>query len=131
MNPFLFSSSKQFLHSYLPTQFPKSFDSSEVKHEWTGILGYTSTSDPLVGPLLRSFDDSQKSSIIKNQYFSGGFSGHGMTRAYSCSEILVDMIVSRESNEEWKPPNWFPLCYLTSFPGEEVEVGDLRIGTGR
>ncbi|GAX84858.1 hypothetical protein CEUSTIGMA_g12279.t1 [Chlamydomonas eustigma] len=85
--------------------------------EWSGILGFTEDRFPLVGALPPVSDtqkqyfvsdsashvrtrsvsqDQSHASTLRNQglsrrgqYICGGFSGHGMTRAYSCAEGLA------------------------------------------
>lgn len=127
----------QFLRSYLPTQFPNSFDAAQDPVlEWTGILGYTSTSDPIVGPVLKDFSEISNPRIVDGQYLSAGFSGHGMTRCYSTSEVVVDLIVAKESGRKWKAENWFPLCYLSALPltegeNENENGGSVEVLNGR
>lgn len=101
------------LRPLLPSVFPHNFDKdSKPDMEWTGIIGYTKTSDPFVGPVLKSgaiagaAAATKPSDILPGQYVAAGYSGHGMTRAYSCAEILADMIVADRAGVLWVPPAW-------------------------
>lgn len=97
-----------FLHPYLSRVFPNSYE-EKVHSEWTGIMGYTKTKDPLVGPV----EGKQR------EYIAAGYSGHGMTRAYGCARVIADMIVADAKGEVWQRRDGFPLCYLTS-PAKEM-----------
>ncbi|THH07853.1 hypothetical protein EW145_g3099 [Phellinidium pouzarii] len=99
------------LRAFLPTVFPGRYDEgSEPEMEWTGIMGYTSTRDPFVGPVL-SADGSE----IPGQYISAGYTGHGMPRAYACAEVVASLITSdfAGKRDRWTIPEWLPKRYLT------------------
>lgn len=98
LNPIVSS----FLRPYMASVFPREF-SEQPSREWTGIIGYTSTKDPLVGPIN-----------APGQYIAAGYSGHGMTRAFGCAEIIAQMITCKEIGKKWACPDEFPQCYLTS-----------------
>lgn len=91
-----------FLHPWLSSVFPRQYG-SKPSREWTGIMGYTNSKDPLIGPLPE-----------QGQYIAAGYSGHGMTRAFGCAEIIAQMISCKERNQRWECPESFPRCYLTS-----------------
>ncbi|CDS00385.1 hypothetical protein [Sporisorium scitamineum] len=76
-----------FLHLYLPTVFPRSYPQQGVQMEWTGIMGYTKTKDPLVG---RVREGRRKGC----EFVAAGYSGHGMTRAFGCAEVVAEMVVA-------------------------------------
>ncbi|KAF8584249.1 FAD dependent oxidoreductase [Ramaria rubella] len=78
--------------------------------EWTGIMGYTKSGDPLVGPVI----DTLNGVRFEGQYIAAGYTGHGMPRAFGCAEALVQMLVSDLRNETWKVPKWFPRHFLTT-----------------
>ncbi|THH16847.1 hypothetical protein EW146_g3855 [Bondarzewia mesenterica] len=98
------------LRSFLPSLFPGKFPvDGEPEMEWTGIMGYTKTHDPFVGPVM-----SPDGSAYEGQYISAGFSGHGMPRTYACAEAVVGMIAAELDNAEWSVPDWLPKHYLTT-----------------
>ncbi|KAE8269394.1 hypothetical protein A4X09_0g2954 [Tilletia walkeri] len=127
-----------FLRSYLPSTFPRTFSSSSstsavpllapVSHEWTGIIGMSRSKDPLVGPLPAlssspfSSQDEAGRSRVKQHYVSAGYSGHGMTRAFACAQIIADMVLADDRGQlgKWTVPDWFPACYLTMLPSAPV-----------
>lgn len=106
------------LRPMLSDLFPHNFSKEDpVELEWTGIIGHSKSGDPFVGPVVASApasngaaDASSPSSsstdVVPGQYIVAGYSGHGMTRAYSCAEVVVDMIVADRAGEEWIPPVW-------------------------
>jgi len=100
------------LRSFLPAVFPGQFEvGQEPELEWTGIMGFTKSMDPFVGPVPPV--DGENSS---GAYICAGFSGHGMTRAFKCAQAVAEMIVADMREEEWEIPSWMPEWYLTA-PG--------------
>ncbi|KAJ7509644.1 FAD dependent oxidoreductase [Mycena galericulata] len=101
------------LRNFLPGVFPGKFaEGEQPEAEWTGIMGYTRSKDPFVGPVI---DDAQPDGVkFKGQYVSGGYSGHGMPRAFSCAAVVASMIVSDISETAWTTPDWFPEVFLTT-----------------
>jgi glycine/D-amino acid oxidase-like deaminating enzyme len=55
---------------------------AEVTHRWAGIMGFTETGLPLVGPV----------DGMRNVYICAGFNGHGMGFAFMCAKQLVEML---------------------------------------
>ena len=55
---------------------------AEVTNRWAGIMGFTETGLPLVGPL----------DGMKNVYTCAGFNGHGMGFAFMSAKQLVEML---------------------------------------
>ncbi|KAH8091664.1 FAD dependent oxidoreductase [Cristinia sonorae] len=102
----------QFLREFLPRTFPGRFElNNEPEMEWTGIMGFTKSTDPFVGPVVdRSKPGSGKS--FAGQYVSAGYTGHGMPRAFACAEAVAQMVVAEIEGKEWEVPNWFPRSYL-------------------
>lgn len=92
----------RFLHPYLAKTFPSSYG-REVKREWTGVMGYTKSKDPLVGPVRGG----------QREYVAAGYSGHGMTRAHGCARVVADMITADARGKRWVGRGGFPVCYLT------------------
>lgn len=103
----------KYLRSFLPLWFPsyyRNMDDGDVVHEWPGIMGFTKDSDPIVGPLV------ENGNKVDGQFIAAGYSGHGMSRAPGCAEVVASMIFSELMNEEWTVPDWFPTHYLTIKP---------------
>lgn len=102
------------MREFLPAVFPGRFErGKQPEIEWTGIMGFTKSKDPFVGPV---FDPSNPSSVkaFKGQYISAGYTGHGMPRAYACTEALSQIIVSDILGTPWTPPDWLPRGYITT-----------------
>ncbi|PPQ70338.1 hypothetical protein CVT24_012999 [Panaeolus cyanescens] len=110
------------LRDYLPHLFPGKFKRLAVEPsersavedpwemEWTGIMGFTKSGDPFVGPV--SYPDSITASPFDGQYIAAGYSGHGMPRAYACAEAVAGMIHARLTGVPWTRPSWLPNWYL-------------------
>ncbi|KAK7451085.1 hypothetical protein VKT23_012761 [Stygiomarasmius scandens] len=97
------------LRNFLPDLFPGKYEKGrEPEMEWTGIMGFTKTKDPFVGPVLYADED------LKGQYVSAGYSGHGMPRAFSCAQAVSSMILADMFGETWKAPSWLPERFLTT-----------------
>ena len=54
----------------------------EVTHRWAGIMGFTDTGLPLVGPVEG----------MRNVYLCAGFNGHGMGFAFMSAKQLVESL---------------------------------------
>ncbi|KAF8152278.1 FAD dependent oxidoreductase [Crassisporium funariophilum] len=110
---------RRALRAFLPTLFPGQFatdgtgggSESGIKDpwemEWTGIMGFTRSGDPFVGPI--DFEDHH----LDGQYIAAGYTGHGMPRAFGCAEAVAGMIKAHMAGEEWEAPAWLPERYLT------------------
>ncbi|KAF5377063.1 hypothetical protein D9757_007696 [Collybiopsis confluens] len=84
----------------------------DLQMEWTGIMGYTESTDPIVGPVIS--DILPKDDVDSIQTFiAAGYSGHGMPRAFSCAEAVASMVVAAVQRKPWSLPEWFPKRYLT------------------
>ncbi|CAA7269381.1 unnamed protein product [Cyclocybe aegerita] len=107
------------LKAFLPWLFPKQFIEEDAEEawemEWTGIMGYTSTGEPLVGPVRPLGHRSRlpAENPYEGQYIAAGFSGHGMPRTFSCAEAVAGMIAAKIRGKEWTTPDWLPRRYLT------------------
>ncbi|KAF8634328.1 hypothetical protein AX15_000987 [Amanita polypyramis BW_CC] len=88
------------LRSFLPRMFPGLEMQVKTMMEWTGIMGFTVTGNPLVGR------------VAEGQYISAGFNGHGMPLAYGCADAITRMISADLRGGEWDMPAWFPGHYL-------------------
>lgn len=64
-----------------------------LEHAWTGIIGMTPDSVPLVGAI----DE------LPGQYISAGFNGHGMARIWTCAPGLVMLMMGGEWGETGLP----------------------------
>ncbi|KAK0113020.1 hypothetical protein ONS95_014730 [Cadophora gregata] len=72
-------------------------DDGEVLQEWSGIMGYTVDSQPIVGQALGQ----------DGLWICVGFNGHGMALAFQCAEALVQLMMGREKEvDEWLPKNY-------------------------
>ncbi|KAM0751766.1 DAO-domain-containing protein [Meredithblackwellia eburnea MCA 4105] len=108
------------LREYLKEQFPKWFEggigdqleasAGKVEREWTGIMAYRPSGEPIVG---RVFVDGEAQ---KGQFISAGYTGHGMTRAPACAEIVAGMMMHDilGKKEPYMIPAWFPTHYLAT-----------------
>ncbi|KAF4622057.1 hypothetical protein D9613_009138 [Agrocybe pediades] len=107
----------------MPELFPGKFSTPESggaswEMEWSGIMAFTSDGDPFVGPVLSPFKDGKvlgtdNEDNYDGQYLAVGFSAHGMSRAYACAEVVVEMIAAKIKGEEWTSPAWLPQHYLS------------------
>ncbi|KAF9068891.1 FAD dependent oxidoreductase [Rhodocollybia butyracea] len=94
------------LRDFLPELFPGKYkEGREPEMDWTGIMGFTFTKDPFVGPVSASTE-------FQGQYIAAGYSGHGMPRAYACAEAVAEMITADIRGERWNAPDWLPEHYL-------------------
>ncbi|KAJ7736538.1 FAD dependent oxidoreductase [Mycena maculata] len=73
------------LRKFLPSVFPGKFAEEQPEEEWTGIMGFTRSGDPFVGPVVNQ--TAADGGNFKGQYMSAGYSGHGMPRAFSCAGV--------------------------------------------
>ncbi|KAI0640665.1 FAD dependent oxidoreductase [Trametes meyenii] len=106
------------LRKFLPAVFPGRYEAgAEPELEWSGIMGYTKTGDPFVGPVIDPAHPT--SGAYKGQYVSAGYTGHGMPRAFSCAEAVAQLIVADIQGKEWTPPEWLPRHHLTRNRLEE------------
>ncbi|PFH49162.1 hypothetical protein AMATHDRAFT_148211 [Amanita thiersii Skay4041] len=95
------------LHAFLPRIFSGIPIEITTLMEWTGIMGFTTTGDPIVGPIVDNDENSHN-----GQYISAGYTGHGMPLAYGCAQAVADMILAELQGKRWKMPAWFPRHYL-------------------
>ncbi|EKM50830.1 uncharacterized protein PHACADRAFT_200761 [Phanerochaete carnosa HHB-10118-sp] len=101
------------LRAFLPRVFPGKFDEGvEPEMEWTGVMGYTKSHEPFVGPVVDRYGTSSLGTY-KGQYIAAGYTGHGMPRAFACAEAVAGMIAADIVGERWVPPEWFPMHYFT------------------
>ncbi|CUA67341.1 hypothetical protein RSOLAG22IIIB_13404 [Rhizoctonia solani] len=99
------------LRDFLPKIYAGEFEEQKVEMEWTGIMGFTRSGDPMVGPVF-----SSPGKPVPYQYISAGYSGHGMPRAFGCAEIIAQMIDSEVRGVGYLPhklPEWMPRHMLT------------------
>ncbi|KIY66345.1 FAD dependent oxidoreductase [Cylindrobasidium torrendii FP15055 ss-10] len=96
----------EYLQDFLPEVFET--EKHEPEMEWTGIMGYTKSHDPFVGPL-----EPLEGQNAKGQYISAGFHGHGMPRTFSSAQAVARLILADIKEEEWEQPSWLPDRYLT------------------
>ncbi|OJD10140.1 hypothetical protein AJ78_08726 [Emergomyces pasteurianus Ep9510] len=69
-----------------------------VRHEWTGIMGYSADGYPLVGEMPGE----------PGLFISASFQGHGMVLCLLCSRALTSMLFG---DNEQSLYTWFPRAY--------------------
>ncbi|PGH17156.1 hypothetical protein AJ79_01294 [Helicocarpus griseus UAMH5409] len=69
-----------------------------VRHEWTGIMGYSADGYPLVGEMPGE----------PGLFISASFQGHGMVHCFLCAQALTSMIFG---DDEKTLDSWFPRAY--------------------
>jgi len=70
------------IQEHLDRQLAAMTGGAEVTHRWAGIMGFTETGLPLVGPI----------DGMRNVYVCGGFNGHGLAFAFMSAKQLVEML---------------------------------------
>ncbi|ESK91144.1 fad dependent oxidoreductase [Moniliophthora roreri MCA 2997] len=87
-------------------------DQRRVEHEWTGIMGYTKTGDPFLGPVVLDPDHPVPMKEYEGQYLAAGYNGHGMPRAFGCAEVIASMLLADMQGKKWIIPDWVPERWL-------------------
>jgi gamma-glutamylputrescine oxidase len=72
----------QGIQAHLEAQLHRLSPSATVTHRWAGIMGFTESGLPLVGPVEG----------MKNVYICAGYNGHGMGFAFLSAKQLVEML---------------------------------------
>ncbi|KAJ4479828.1 FAD dependent oxidoreductase [Lentinula lateritia] len=112
----------QVLREFLPGLFPGKFERGmEPEMEWTGIMGFTRSRDPFVGP-VGGYDASNKHSNFDGQFVAAGYSGHGMPRAFACAEVIASMLFAEFHGKIWSAPKWLPHHFLTSSWADQPDA---------
>ncbi|KDQ61986.1 hypothetical protein JAAARDRAFT_66961 [Jaapia argillacea MUCL 33604] len=116
VNPVVSEALRGFLGAVFPTEGggenrARGEGEGEGEMEWTGIMGFTKTGDPFVGPI---YDTNHSLDTFRGQYIAAGYTGHGMPRAFGCAEALAQMLIADLEGKEWVRPGWLPRRYLTS-----------------
>jgi glycine/D-amino acid oxidase-like deaminating enzyme len=70
------------IQEHLDGQLAAMSANAEVTHRWAGIMGFTESGLPLVGPV----------DGMRNVYLCAGFNGHGMGFAFMSAKQLVEML---------------------------------------
>jgi gamma-glutamylputrescine oxidase len=70
------------IQEHLDHQLDAMTGGAEVTHRWAGIMGFTETGLPLIGP----------AEGMRNVYLCAGFNGHGMGFAFMSAKQLVEML---------------------------------------
>lgn len=73
------------LHQFVLNHLPQ-FKDARVTHRWSGVMGFSSDGQPMVGALA---DDPQV-------FFAGGYTAHGIGLAFHTTRCLVDLVFGRE-----------------------------------
>ncbi|KAJ3560323.1 hypothetical protein NP233_g10911 [Leucocoprinus birnbaumii] len=77
----------------------------DAEMQWTGIMGYTKSGAPIVGP----------AEGLEGQYMAVGFTGHGMPRTFAAAEAVAGMVAAKLAGSEWEAPDWLPEHYLSTW----------------
>ncbi|KAJ3918744.1 FAD dependent oxidoreductase [Lentinula edodes] len=113
----------QVLREFLPGLFPGKFErGTEPEMEWTGIMGFTQSRDPVVGPVGGYDASNTKHSNFDGQFVAAGYSGHGMPRAFACAEVIASMIFAEFHGTIWNAPKWLPHHFLTSSLADQPDA---------
>ncbi|KAI4722641.1 FAD dependent oxidoreductase superfamily [Aureobasidium sp. EXF-10727] len=94
----LIEASKDYYTNYMQNNF-RGWENTkaEVKKIWTGVMGYTSDSNPHIGEVPGK----------PGQYILSGFNGHGMPVIWLSAEGVSDMLHTGKSFEDTKIPRAF------------------------
>lgn len=121
----------KYLEEFLPEHFPslsETRDHQVIDYHWTGIMGFTPSRNPIVGPV---YVDTVRQ---KRQYILAGFSGHGVSRAGSwyvnrlfarrrcciidlylsySAEAVAHMLLAEIEGKQIPSFEWMPSHFLT------------------
>ncbi|CAG9998542.1 unnamed protein product [Clonostachys byssicola] len=107
------NSKKQFNDLYLEPRSTKTRPGEGLPHVWTGILGMTTDSIPLLGPI----------DGLEGQWICAGFNGHGMARIFLRAPGLVKLI----SGKSWESTG-LPECFRsTRVKMQRMEPSKLKM----
>jgi glycine/D-amino acid oxidase-like deaminating enzyme len=67
------------IQAHLDAQLKRLSSAARITHRWAGIMGFTESGLPLVGPVAG----------MPNVHVCAGFNGHGMGFAFMCAKQLV------------------------------------------
>jgi glycine/D-amino acid oxidase-like deaminating enzyme len=101
----------KYLESFLPEHFPSvsgDRESQNIEYHWTGIMGFTPSRNPIVGPVYID------GILQKGQYILAGFSGHGVSRAGACAEAVAGMLLAELEGQPSPTFSWLPSHFLTT-----------------
>jgi glycine/D-amino acid oxidase-like deaminating enzyme len=114
------------LHSLcglLPRTFAPLFDAKgpnanvQVSHAWAGIMGFTSTCDPVIG----GAPSDNGTASLKGQFVAAGFSGHGMPRCHPAGRQLAAQVDAYLRTGQWQAADLSTLQpQLRTQPSEEL-----------
>ena len=86
-----------------------------VRSAWTGIMGYTPDTYPLVGAL----PDPSKSRL----WLCCAFQGHGMVYSWPCGRAVASMI---EGRDDASLKEWFPACFRVDEERLKMQFGGAK-----
>ena len=84
---------RRFKIIFPQTESEKQRHGEGLDHAWTGVIGMTPDSVPLVGPI----DE------LPGQYICAGFNGHGMARIWTCAPGLARLMQGGQWEETGLP----------------------------
>jgi gamma-glutamylputrescine oxidase len=70
------------IQAHLEAHLGRLNPAAEVTHRWAGIMGFTESGLPIVGPVAG----------MPNVHICAGFNGHGMGFAFMCAKQLVESL---------------------------------------
>jgi len=92
------------LRSFLKNTFPELKDKLDVQHEWTGIMGFTPDSLPMIGRLRG------------HEWIAAGYTGYGMPKCFGAGKAVAEMIVGKLKQEDfvpqYNPSRYWPIAKL-------------------
>lgn len=79
VNPIIHRKLQEFLNKHFPI-----LRGVPIKHQWSGVMGYSKDSYPMVGSLP---EDSRI-------FFTGGFTGHGLGFTFNIGRTLAELMIN-------------------------------------
>lgn len=93
------------LRNFLKTTFPEFKEKVDVQHEWTGIMGFTPDSLPMIGHLRNG-----------HEWIAAGYTGYGMPKCFGAGKAVAEMITGKLKQEDfvpqYNPARFWPIAKL-------------------
>jgi glycine/D-amino acid oxidase-like deaminating enzyme len=99
----------EHLCSVLPGYF-RAGQGTVMKQAWTGIMGFTPDSFPLVGTLSKDLSGSKVvEGASGHEWIAAGFSGYGMVHCWQSGRAIADMVSGQpmEAINDYLPAELF------------------------
>lgn len=92
------------LRDFLKKTFPEQTNNFIIEHEWTGIMGFTPDSLPMIGHLRG------------HEYIAAGYTGYGMPKCFGAGKAVAEMIAGKLKQEDfvpqYNPSRFWPVAKL-------------------